>query len=52
MNNMVHILATIPPEISGALTDMSDLWDDIKPFVLAVGVFVILWRFFKRRAKA
>jgi len=49
---MFNIIATIPTEISGALTDLADLWDDIKPLVIAVGVFTILWRFFKRRAKA
>lgn len=40
--------AAIPTEISGALTDLTDLWDDIKVVVIAIGLFIIMWKFFRK----
>jgi len=48
----LQIVGAVPAEITTALEDLTGLWDDIKPFIMAVGVFLILWRFFRRRAKA
>lgn len=44
----VQALATVPAEITTALTDVNDVWDDIKLLMIAVGVFVIIWRFFRK----
>lgn len=46
----VNALATVPAEITTALTDVNDVWDDIKLLIIAVGVFVIIWRFFRKGA--
>lgn len=40
--------AAVPTEISTALTDLAGLWDDIKELVIAIGLFVIMWKFFRK----
>jgi len=51
MNTANLVLATIPAEISTAVTDLEGVWDLIQPVILSVGIFVILWRFFRKGAK-
>lgn len=45
---VINAQAAIPTEISGAVTDLTDLWDDIKVLVIAIGLFVIMWKFFRK----
>jgi len=40
--------ATVPAEITTALTDINDVWDDVKLLILAVGLFLIMWKFFRK----
>lgn len=40
--------AAVPTEITTALADLSGLWDDIKELVIAIGLFVIMWKFFRK----
>jgi len=44
------ILATIPAEITTAFTDLDALWVLAKGFIITVGVFMLLWRFFRKTA--
>lgn len=46
----LNAMATVPVEISGAITDLEDTWDLIKPVIIAVGIFSVLWAFFRRKA--
>jgi len=49
--NMYNLIATIPTEISTAVTDLEGVWDLLQPVILSVGIFVVLWRFFRKGAR-
>lgn len=44
------MLATLPAEITTAMSDLDALWLLVKAFVITVGIFFVLWRFFRRGA--
>jgi len=45
------VIATIPAEITTAVTDLEGVWDLLQPVILSVGIFVVLWRFFRKGAR-
>jgi len=51
MNSLQMFVATIPAEITTAVTDLEGVWDLLQPVILSVGIFVVLWRFFRKGAR-
>lgn len=45
-------MATADSNVTAALTDVSDTWDQIRPVIVAIGVFAIGWAFIKRVRRA
>jgi len=44
----INAFATVPAEITTALADVNDVWDDVKLLIIAVGIFFVVWKFFRR----
>lgn len=42
-----RVYATVPAEITTALEDAGDVWDDVKSFVIGVVIFLVLLGIFK-----
>lgn len=45
---VMSVFATAPAEIDTAIADATSTWTSIKTLIVAVGVFVVLWKFFKK----
>jgi len=44
------LMAAADTNVTGAITTLTDTWEAILVPIIAIGVFVIVWRLFKRGA--
>lgn len=47
---VVSALAAVPAEITTLNDDLTSVWTLVKGLIIAVGVFVIAWKFFRKGA--
>jgi len=40
--------ATVPAEITTALADAESVWTSVKALIILIGLFLILWAFFRK----
>jgi len=44
----VSALAAVPAEITTLDADLTSVWTLVKTLIISIGVFIIMWKFFRR----